>query len=112
MSITVAFAAGEGDAPLTHECAVAVRELAYGVVHAGDVRGVADLLLARARACGGYVLAYGAREEEGLLQYQSDVAPEVVPAYEADVAPAYRDGALPLAEVVEPVEQVHQRALA
>ena len=103
--------AGERHAALADHGAVALGELADGLVHAGDARGAADLRLAGARLRGGDVLRYRAGEEEGLLQHEPDVPAQVGAVNVAYVHAADAYLPLSLAEVVEPVKQVDEGAL-
>ena len=104
--------AREGHAPLAHQSIVAVGEFGDGLVHAGNGCGAAKLLGGRLRRCGGDVLADGLGEEEGLLEHQANLSAQAVPADGADIPAADGDLPLPLAQVIEPVEEMHQGALA
>ena len=104
--------AGQGDAPLAHHGVVPLGEGGDGLVHAGHGGGPAHGLVPGVRPHGADILAHGLGEQERLLEHQADLAAQGLPLHAADVHPADGDGAAALRQVIQPVQQVHQSALA
>ena len=105
-------AAGQGDAPLAHHGLVPVGKGGDGVIHTGDGGGPAHLLGSGLGPGGADVFTDGLGEQEGLLQHQADVFPQGFPLHFADVHAAHGNGALAVLQVIEPVQKMHQGALA
>ena len=104
--------AGQGHAPLAHHGVVPLGEGGDGLVHAGDGGGTAHGLVFRVRPHGADILAHGLGKQERLLEHQADPAAQGLPLHVPDVHPADGDGAAVLRQVIEPVQQMDQGALA
>ena len=82
---------------------VTVRQAQDEVVHLGEPRRLLDLLLARAGAAIGDVVADRIVEQHGVLRHHADRRAQAVLGHVADVLPVDQDAAL--GHVVEPEQQ-------
>ena len=89
---------------------VALGQGADEVVHAGGARGGADLVLGRALAPVGDVLADGAAEQPRVLQHHAEQAAQVAARHVLRVHAVHDDA--PAVDLVEAQQQVDQRGLA
>ena len=105
-------AAREGDPPFADDGVIAVREGVDGVVDAGDGGRLADARKPGIRMGNRDVFSDRAGEEVGFLQNQADILPEVVLPDFPDIDPADGDRTFPGAQIIEPVEEGGDGALA
>ena len=100
--------AGNGHAPLANGGVVPLGKVHNGVVDHRQPCKVPHGFQVGAGGAVGDALFKALGEEEGLLQHDADVFPQVGQVHVPDVHPADGDGAVFMGQLVEPVQQVHQ----
>ena len=105
----LALASGEAGALLADDRVVALRKRGDEVVGVRRARRRADLILGRLQPSVADVLRNRAREEEGLLEHERDLAAERAELDRPDIAPVDENASL--LRVVQAGEQAHERRL-
>ena len=105
-------AAGQGDAPLAHEGIVALAEAGNGFIQAGRAGRGLHFLLRQVRCGDAQVLPQRPGEEEGLLQHDADIPPQMRQPDLPDIRSADGDPPAVFRKGIQPVQQVHHGGFA
>ena len=104
--------AGEGHTSLSDKCVIAGGETLDRVIDARNLCCPADLVHIFLMSGDSDIFGERAREEEGLLQNNSEVHAQVVLFYIGYIYAADRDSSAVRSKIIEVIKEIHERRLA